>query len=578
MDSGICALCLGDNTDIPSFGTIKDAENLIMPCSTCSLVVHKMCLMEWFNSLPPSKVTRTFRDENNSSTRPPASTPTTDNEGAVGMFPPDVDDDEGPGIFNLNSRWGSLLVQWGTDSYVYTPSSADASAFGENTSIMLAADCPQCKNKIVFKMSHSSLLALNSLVRTSIKDMVSYSGVFMGISGAAIGIVTVGYAGLTRCGVNMLEVMIPESILVSLLRKKLPSLPNSNIGSTAPSTDRMEWDINVLSHFRFQLVPLLPLALFRMRFSSILSCIFNSSAPSLVSDCCNEFLVCHYVSSLGNHVLARNVFNNLTRGLMSSWKSGSLKALGWAGLTRNINWWDPNVMIGSAIPARWLYDILFRLTVNKRHFDLTMAVRPKSIANSLSESELARYENVENRLAKLQFELREKIRKANRNPNITASKSPVMSTLRKKIIACSLIFKDEFAWRWVKLKIKSWVFKSLACLKNDYSSSLLMNSKVVTGVTTFLWPFLAADVGRLVLVFLSRSSWTSHVPRPKLILLANLIGMFGVSIIKDMFHLYMCNHKAGYLSNMTILTSRNQSSTTPSRSSSHVAVPGAFDR
>lgn len=235
-------------------------------------------------------------------------------------------------------------------------------------------------------------------------------------------------------------------------------------------------------------------------------------------------------------------------------------------------------MIGSAIPARWLYDILFRLTVNKRHFDLTMAVRPKSIANSLSESELARYENVENRLAKLQFELREKIRKANRNPNITASKSPVMLTLRKKIIACLLIFKDEFAWRWVKLKIKSWVFKSLACLKNDYSSSLLMNLKVVTGVTTFLWPFLAADVGRLVLVFLLRSSWTLHVPRPKLILLANLIGMFGVSIIKDMFHLYMCNHKAGYLSNMTILTSRNQSSTTPSRLLSHVAVPGAFDR
>ncbi|KAF3986945.1 hypothetical protein FT663_04672 [Candidozyma haemuli var. vulneris] len=588
--TSICALCLGDDTEIPSFGTTKDAEDLIMPCSTCSLVVHKMCLMEWFNSLPPSKVTRTFRDETQGvNRRARAPTPTNSDNGSdngnrrngdVGVFPPvDEDDLDDQGMFNFNSRWGSLLVQFGTESYVYTPSS-EMVGLGDNTSIMLSTDCPQCKNKIVFKMSHSSLLALNSLVRSSIKDMVSYSGVFMGVSGAAIGIVTVGYAGLTRCGVNMLEVMIPESILVSLLRKKTPPAPGSSLSTAVPSADRMEWDINVLSHFRFQLVPLLPLVLFRMRFSSIFGCIFNTSASSMLTDVFNEFLVCQYVSSLGNHMLAKSLYANVKQGLVSAWRSRSLGLLGWTGLTKGINWWDPNIMIGSMVPARWLYDLLFRLTVNKRHFDLSMAVRPKSIANSLSESELARYETIENRLGKLHFELRDKVRKAKRNSNFVGSTSPVITALKHKLLTSSLIFKDDFAWRWIKLKVQSWSFKSLACLKNDYSSSLLVNSRVVTGVTTFLWPFLAADVGRIILTMLSRSSWFQHVPKTKLILLANLIGMFGVTFLKDMFNLYLSAHKAGHLSNMTIVTSRERrpSTTTSPTPTQTASVPGAFNQ
>lgn len=573
MSSSICALCLGDDTEIPSFGTTKDAEDLIMPCSTCSLVVHKMCLMEWFNSLPTSKVTRTFRDEI------PRRSSLADSRSDVGVFPPVDDDLDDPGMFNFNSRWGRLLVTWGTESYVYTPSQ-DMVGLGDNSSVMLAADCPQCKNKIVFKMSHSSLLALNTLVRSSIKDMVLYLGVFMGVSGAAIGIVTVGYAGLTRCGVNMLEVMVPESILISLLRRKPQSGPATTLSAAVPLADRMDWDVNVLSHFRFQLVPLLPLVLFRMRFSSIFGCIFNSSALSLLTDAFNEFLVCQYVSSLGNHTLAKGLYANLRHCLASVWKSRSMGALGWAGLTKNISWWDPNVMIGSMIPARWIYDLLFRLTINKRHFDLSMAVRPRSIANSLSESELAKYELIESKLGRLHFELRDKVRKAKRNSPVATSPSPMINAIRHKLLELLIILKEDFAWRWLKLKLQAWLFKLIACLKNDYSTSLLTKLRVVTGVTTFLWPFLAADVGRIMLAVLQRSSWFLHVPRPKLILFANLVGMFGVTIIKDLFNLYLSAHKANTLSNMTIVTSRgsqSSASTTPAPVE-QAAVPGAFNQ
>lgn len=575
MSSSICALCLGDETETPSFGTVKNAEELIMPCSTCSLVVHKMCLMEWFNSLPPTKVTRTFLEQ--APRRPPAANPRND----VGVFPP-VDDEldlDDQGMFNFNSRWGRLLVTWGSELYVYTPS-VDMLGPGDNSSMMLAADCPQCKNKIVFKMSHSPLLALSSLVRSSIKDMVLYLGVFMGISGASIGIVTVGYAGLTRCGVNMLEVMVPEAILISLLRRKTQTGPPTSLSAAVPLADRMDWDINVLSHFRFQLVPLLPLVLFRMRFSSVFGCIFNSTALSLITDTFNEFLVCQYVSSLGNHVLAKSLYANVKHCLASAWKSRSLGALGWAGLTRNINLWDPNVMIGSMIPARWLYDLLFRLTINERYFNLSMAVRPKSIANSLSESDLAKYELIESKLGRLQFEMCDKVRKAKRKSKLAASPSPLVASIGHRLVELLLWFKEDFAWRWLKLKLQSFWFKSYACLKNDYSNSLLTRLRVVTGVTTFLWPFLAADVGKILLALLLRSSWFLHVPKPKLILFANLVGMFGVAFVKDLFNLYLSNHKANNISNMTIVTSRRSQSSTPTApgSAEQAHVPGSFNQ
>ena len=70
--SKICSLCLGSDTDIPPFGTIDDAKDLISPCSTCSIITHRKCLLDWFNSVPADKL-HIIRAHRQSTSRRPIS-------------------------------------------------------------------------------------------------------------------------------------------------------------------------------------------------------------------------------------------------------------------------------------------------------------------------------------------------------------------------------------------------------------------------------------------------------------------------------------------------------------------------
>lgn len=563
MDDETCAFCLGGLLEIPPFGTTKDAEDLIKPCSTCSLVAHRKCLLDWFNSIPAAKLIRSQgnlidNDDRNMYMASPTTSATEDR---------DDDTDNEPNIINVTfqSPWMSsvgLLVR-DPDSHVHA-------ALADSQSVLLLTSCPQCKSKITFCMKRLAFLNFNTLVRASMTDLVQYSGVFLGISGAATGIVTMGYVGLARCGINMLDALMPSSLLFPLLSKR----KNRSIAATSllfPTPDTLDKSANLVDQLRFQHIPLLPVMLYRMRNLLILSCFFNTTARTAFVNWGGEFLVCNYISSLGNHVLVKNIFLNVKVWFGHLVKNPTLaRSYRLGPIFSNINWWDPNVMVGALIPFRWVYDLLFRLTINRVHFNLTAKIRPRDIANNLSKDALYRLETLEGNLGSLQFEFRNRSRLANKN--IHTSKSLQFVTSKLKLFR--LLLRDDLVFKYIKLKLTVFFYKSEACLRRDFSSSLLYNLVIITGFTTVLWPFLASDFGKLIYrLVLLRILALDSVDKDKVIFLANLLGMGGVAIVKDVYNLLMASRKARQLSEMSIVYPR---ASAPSDPPPMTGFPGSY--
>lgn len=562
MSDETCAFCLGGLLEIPPFGTTKDAEDLINPCSTCSLVAHRKCLLDWFNTIPTSKLSRSqgnLFDADNGERNVYGINPASATED------PDEDTDNEPNIINVTfqSPWMSsvgLLVR-DPDSHVHA-------ALADSRSVLLLTSCPQCKSKITFCMKRLAFLNFNSLVRASMTDLVQYSGVFLGISGAATGIVTMGYVGLARCGINMLDALMPSSLLFPLLSKR----KNPSITGALMFPEKLDRGVNLVDQLKFQHIPLLPVMLYRMRRLLILSCLFNTTASTAFVNWGGEFLICNYISSLGNHVLVKKIFLNLKMWFWQLVESPtSPHSYHPSKIFNNINWWDPNVMVGTLIPARWIYDLLFRLTVNRLHFNLTAKIRPRDIANNLSKDALNRLEELQGELGSLYFEFKNRSKKANKN--IHTSKSLQFVTSKFKLLG--FLLKDDLVFRYLKLRLSVFFFNSSACMRQDFSSSLLYNLVIITGFTTVLWPFLASDIGKLIyrLVLLKILALDS-VDKDKVVFLANLLGMGGVAIVKDVYNLIMASRKARQLSEMSIVYPRT--STTPVQPSTSV-FPGSYN-
>lgn len=533
MSDEICAFCLGGSTEIPPFGTARDAEDIISPCSTCSLVAHRKCLLDWFNTIPASKLTRSHSHEQNIGYG--VESPIED---------PDNDTDNEPNIINITfqSPWMSADGLFGRD-----PDYHVHAAHTDVRLVLLLTLCPQCKSQITFCMKKLAFLGLNSLVRASVSDLVQYSGVFLGLSGAATGIVTMGYVGLARCGINMLDALVPSLILFPLLsRKKNPAI-NASLLLSGP--EKLDKAIGVVDQLKFQHIPLLPVMLYRMRHLLLLACIFNTSARSALANWGGELLVCNYLSSLGNHALVKQLFLNFKKCLsylVSNPLSGKSYRL--LKLFQGINWWDPNIMVGTLIPARWVYELLFRLTINRFHFSLAAKIRPRDIANAVSESEMARLEDSDNLMGKLHLELRSRTRKANK------AVSGNLHSITSKLTLLKLLLKDDILPRYVKTRILLFVHKSRACLKKDYSPTLLYSLAIITGVTTVLWPFLASDFGKIIYkLVLLRMLAFDGVEKDKVIFLSNIIGMGTVAVVKDVYNLIMSSRKARQLSEMAIV-------------------------
>lgn len=573
-EADICAFCLGGNTEIPPFGSIRDAEDLVKPCSTCSLVAHRKCLLDWFNSLPASKLIRTYGDDAALLT----TRPTNENSEANNEAANENENENGNQNQNQNANeneivanevneenivnialwtlWGSAL-NWNEDS---EPESLEA------VTVLLSTSCPQCKNKITFRMKRLPFLALNNVLRSSLAVAVQYSGVFLGLSGAATGIVTLGYVGLARCGINMLDVVVPSSVLLPLLTRQ----PRLSLNWLPFSTPDKALGMDQL---KFQHVPLLPVMLYRMRYLLILSCVFNSTAKTGVANWVGEFLVCNYISSLGNHTLVKLVYRNTREILAGVLRNPrSITAVGIGLFVKNIDWLDPAVMVGSMLPLRWVYDILFRLTINRRHLDLTTAIRPRDVANTLSEAQLSRLEELDNQLGRLHFEFRARTKRATQKPKGTYSR--LFHHIRTKLRLASLLLSDDFVLTYAKLKLMTWYYKSKACLQNDYSTTLLYQLAVITCVTTVLWPFLGSDLGKLVFLIILRAEAFDGVSKDRLVFLSNLVGMAGVAVIKDFFNLYLSAQKARQLSDLSVVYHAATSPRPPATPSSQ--FPGAY--
>lgn len=521
----ICAFCLSGETDLPPLASPADAA-LLHPCPTCLLVAHKTCLTEWFNSLPPSKLK-------------PVSGLNSDPLPNTETYP----DPELDGL-NINSPFGSVLVLWGLD----------ASYRQALPEMSMAAACPQCKSNIVFQMNQLWLFLATSLVRQSIRDMATYSGLFLGISGAATGVVTLGYVGLARCGLNMLDAMIPQKVLMPLFGRRNgsggggPGVNQANLRLSPPisGTDQLDSALSLMNHLKFQLVPLLPVMLWRSRQCSILDCFSTKSPLQSLTNAVSEFLVCNYILSISNHRLVRAVYANIKAAVFLQKMPG-------------ITWSDPAIMIGSLIPARWLYDVIFRLTFNRAHFNLAEAASPRNIANSLSEQQMAALETLERRKEALDMRLRATKRVCTKSGGV---RDHFWGQLRwlKTLISEGLLLKSAY------VRARLWCLKLAACLKNDYSSLFLPHSATVQSVTTVLWPFVAADLGKLVLQWVLRKiPLFKPLPSDKLLLLANLAGLFAVALAKDTFSVYISSKKARRLYDIKILTAR-----------AVPTVPGAF--
>lgn len=58
------------------------------------------------------------------------------------------------------------------------------------------------------------------------------------------------------------------------------------------------------------------------------------------------------------------------------------------------------------VPLRWVYDLFFRMTLNRLHFNIAMSIRPRDIANSLDASELDELEEIGANIGKLEFKFK----------------------------------------------------------------------------------------------------------------------------------------------------------------------------
>lgn len=552
-DIPVCSFCLGGETDIPPFGSIRDAEDLVHPCSTCSLTAHRKCLLDWFNSLSSDKlqVVNALSLSDRSARR---------------QHSHDRDEDIGVGgqpaetriHINISSQ---LFNQWIANlaSSIrgnITRESLSANNESQDASnavlVLLLASCPQCKDDIVFSMKRSSFLTLTTATRTFVTRGVQYGGLFLGFTSAVTGIVSMGYIGMTTCGLKTMDCLVPAPLLVKILSKKsshniasYSSLSQLLFGNVENYTiDNLEQALSkgLIDPFKFSRIPILPIVMYRMRSSSIISCLLGESKDISFNNWLTEFMITGYLSSLILRVLQNP--SSISGGL---------------GLLKDLNLWKTNNMISMLIPIRWMYDLLFRLTLNRLHFKVAMSIRPRDIANTLEVSELDRLEELGAHVGKLEFAIRNHKESIDRQVEKDFKAKPylplittVYKYLKKRLLFYELCVSSRLPLSYCKLKLISWFHEARACINNDYSSTLLYRSSTMRCVTTVLWPLISSKVGTVIFKLL-QTKYFENVPKEKLMLLGNIIGMILVVFVKDCVNLYLSTKKAKQLSQMAVL-------------------------
>ncbi|KAG7193529.1 uncharacterized protein KQ657_000598 [Scheffersomyces spartinae] len=665
----ICSFCLGGRTEIPPFGTIKDSQDLFHPCSTCSIMAHKKCLMEWFNSIPYESLkvvhARCIHDvairkarqghnsnnEDNSGDNNDDAGNITDTEDLVAENAPARNSfltfslPEGllggmvsgvaeisigiPGITSSNGfmelpESANLLSQQDLPFETNNVTPHDSDNYNNNdthltnviaefqdqnhdpekcknkTVALVFVPCPQCKQAIVFQMDRSQTIAFRESVKSVAVRLVQYGGVTLGIFSAITGIILTGYLGLTAVGINTMRSIVPSPILLLLFMRKPfkvvsrtpppPSDGDDNIMGLilqgAQYLYRMANGINQLpllllllltvSHTfnaitdnidnlqdaviegtvdpsSFNRIPALPIIMYRMRGSSLLECLFSKGEwRDNLSRIGTELLISTYLSSWGSHKLGRLLSSRSTRSL-ASW-------LFW----KNVFLRDPDYILGTLMPLRWIYDLWFRLAVNRFHFRLTLKTVPRDIYNKFKNAQTLE-------LIALQMGRIEMDTYLGNGSN-------------------GIAYRLRLFYKYNVLRLKYWYYETLAILAKDYSATMSSQSLIVKSIITMAWPFVSSYIGRLTYLVLTTKFHEElmGVPRANLLLLSNIIGLCLVVGIKDLTNLYQAYKVSNQINDVQIVTwnkTTPNSSTSPKRggavnsavTEAH-GLPGLFPR
>ena len=309
---------------------------------------------------------------------------------------------------------------------------------------------------------------------------------------------------------------------------------------------------------KFSRIPVLPIVLYRMRSTSIMNCLLGSSKENSFNNWLTEFMISGYISSLGNHELFRSVTTNFQHLVLRIFQNPRSISEG-LGLLNGINLWKANNMISMLVPLRWVYDLFFRMTLNRLHFNIAMSIRPRDIANSLDASELDELEEIGANIGKLEFKFksfRDAVDDQVEKEFKSKSSYPLITTLfkfiKKKLLYYERCFNSNLQLSYSRLKVLSWIHETKACINNDYSSAFLYKSITMRFVTTVLWPIASSKLGNMIFKLLQTKKF-SDIPQNQLVLLGNIIGMVAVVFVKDCINLYLSKKKAEQISQMSVL-------------------------
>ncbi|EGW31811.1 uncharacterized protein SPAPADRAFT_139937 [Spathaspora passalidarum NRRL Y-27907] len=542
MSEDTCSFCLGTDTDIPTFGTLQDAQDFVHPCNTCSLVTHRKCLLDWFNSIPVDELMIVLGRRHHSDN---GSNSSLINE--IGVATPSVDQNS-----SFQFRFYTQLPRWlnNNDSVASTPTPTSTATSSPpqpilNSSLPLSdmvfiiVPCPQCKQQIIFSMRRSKFISFQNSARVFVTRVVNYGGIFLIITSAITGVLSMGYIGLTTCGLKIMDWMVPGTALVQMLTKTTPKKSTSNYISSSLkqllfgeqshqsyAIDNLETALvhGLIDPFKFARIPTIPLVLYRMRSSSILECFWGKDRWNTIYE---EIMILGYFSNLGDNELLKGIFHNLAQNLKHPTKPISLLS--------GINLFKISNLISMIIPVRWAYDVLYRLTINRMYFDLALKAQPRQIANHLPPQEMEELERIYSDINQLKGQIHKST-----SPSFINS-SPLLSSIYKK-------FQLMKSKNYLQLRLMSHYYKTIACLRYDYSNTFTNYSTTTKAITTILWPYVASKVGKFIMKLLVKNQSDRNL------VLVNMASMIIVAVFKEVFNVWLSKIKSNQRSQIKTVT------------------------
>ncbi|KAK6205602.1 uncharacterized protein RJT21DRAFT_4941 [Scheffersomyces amazonensis] len=436
-------------------------------------------------------------------------------------------------------------------------------------SVLLIAACPQCKQDIIFIRNTSQFLSITSSIRNALVKGLKYGTIFLSFTSAVTGIVSMGYIGLTTCGLKMIDCIIPGPLLVQMLTKNIKtSNSNSNLSTLSQillgnpngyAIDNLEQALikGLIDPLKFSRIPILPIVLYRLRSSSFINCILQSKSNDSINNWFTELMIDGYISSLGNHELIRSIIKNINSIIIELIKNPAKTKSTSTNLNlfKGINFFSTNNMISMLIPIRWSYDLLFRFTINRLFFNIAMKIRPRDIANSLSSNEVDKLEIINNQLISYKQHYHNSlINNYKQYDKYHPYKIPIISSIHRYLTTRYKIFNWNTAINSIKCHLISNYYNTLVCFKNDYSQTLSQKSFSINLITTLLWPYVSSQVGVVIYKYILNRFNLSSLSDEKVLLLSNLIGMVSVVVAKDLYKVYVCWKKAYQISGMSLLT------------------------